>query len=108
MSSNRSLASLSALVEQASTTYSERFDIPRSPDWFVLKLFEEVGEFTSAYLDATHRSRRKLSENDAALALQDELADVFAHVMLVATHLGIDLDAGLQDKWFKHLPDPNP
>ena len=103
MPSSNSLAALTALVEQVSATYAERFGIERDADWFVLKLFEEVGEFTSAYLDATHRSRRKPSSDEANLALADELTDVVAHVMLVANHLGIDLDAGLQRKWFKHL-----
>jgi len=52
-SPDRPLASLSALVEQVSTGYADKFGIQRDNDWFVLKLVEEVGELASAYLAAT-------------------------------------------------------
>jgi NTP pyrophosphatase (non-canonical NTP hydrolase) len=34
-----------------------------------------------------------------------ELADVLAHVLLLATRLDVDLDAALEDKWgrWRHL-----
>jgi len=52
---DRPLASLSARVEQVSAGYAREFGIQRDDDWFVLKLAEEVGELTSAYLAATRR-----------------------------------------------------
>jgi len=39
-----------------------------------------------------------LADDEARLALEDELADVLAHALLLADHLDIDLDAALHRK----------
>lgn len=46
---------LSNEVERVSAFYAERHGIDRTDDWFVLKLNEEVGELTQAYLAAPGR-----------------------------------------------------
>ncbi|MBU4213652.1 MAG: pyrophosphatase [Actinobacteria bacterium] len=91
-------------VETISRVYARLHDIERTDDWLVLKLAEEVGELTQAYLAASGRSRR---EPDAG-AVAAELADVLAHVLLLAERFDVDLDAALEDKWgrWRHLITP--
>ena len=61
MGSDAKLGPLTALAEQfeaASQAYVEVFDLKRDPDWFILKLQEEVGELTQAWTRLTGRGRR--------------------------------------------------
>jgi NTP pyrophosphatase (non-canonical NTP hydrolase) len=44
------LETLSERLEKISVGYGERLGFERDPDWFLLKLQEEVGELTQAYL----------------------------------------------------------
>lgn len=46
-------------VEQISQQYAERFGVERTSPWFLLKLQEEVGELTQAYLQVTGQGRDK-------------------------------------------------
>ena len=49
---------LSDEVEEVSAFYAERHGIDRTPEWFVLKLGEEVGELTQAFLARSGQARR--------------------------------------------------
>ena len=101
---NRSLGELTELVAEVSDTYAARNDIARDDDWHVLKLQEELGELTAEYLKTTGRGRLKGADaGTIRLALEDETADVLAMLLLFARNNGIDLDAALERKWFKHL-----
>lgn len=88
-------------IEAISRAYARIFEVDRSDDWLLLKLGEEVGELNQAYLAATGRSRREGSDT----AVEEELADVLAHVLLIAERRGIDLAAALESKWgqWSHL-----
>lgn len=102
---SRSLSELEALVSQVSDIYAERNDIARDDDWYLLKLQEELGELTAEYLRGSGRARMKGADAAAVrAALEDEAADVLAMLLLFARNKGIDLDAALDRKWFKHLP----
>jgi len=104
---SRGLSELGALVAQVSDMYAERNDIARDDDWYLLKLQEELGELTAEYLKGTGRGRMKGADApDIRLALEDEAADVLAMLLLFAQNNRIDLDAALERKWFKHLPQP--
>lgn len=46
-------------VEAVSQIYASRHGIERSPEWLVLKLHEEVGELTQAFLMKTGQARPK-------------------------------------------------
>ena len=90
-------------IETISRVYGRLFDVERTDDWLVLKLHEEVGELTQAFLNRSGRTRdRGLSAGEADDAVRAELADVLAHVLLLAERLGVDLDAALEDKWFQY------
>ena len=65
--------------------------------------FAPVGELTQAYLARGGRARSSATDE----AFRDELADVLAHLLLVAERFGVDLDEALEAKWFRwrHLLD---
>jgi len=103
------LRELSEELEVISRVYARRFGVDRTDDWLVLKLHEEVGELTQAYLERSGRSRdRGAAPDDVDAAFRAELADVLAQLLLVARRFDVDLDAELERKWFRwrHLVEP--
>lgn len=109
---NGNLGSLRPLADQfelASRAYVGKFDIQRDPDWFILKLQEEVGELTQAWTRMTGRGRVG-ERTDAELkeALADEVADVLGHIMLLALNWGVDLPPAVQRKWRFELEEGDP
>ncbi|MCS5735806.1 pyrophosphohydrolase domain-containing protein [Herbiconiux daphne] len=93
---------ISADVEGVSGGYAEKFGIERTDAWFMLKLQEEVGELTQAFIDLKGMGRdrgRTAQENRNAFA--QECADVLAHILLLARHEGIDLTAAIDQKWLR-------
>jgi NTP pyrophosphatase (non-canonical NTP hydrolase) len=92
-------------LEKVSDIYSERFQIKRDTDWYVLKIQEELGELVAAHLKLTERGRRNENELSKVSAnLEDEIADVLAMTLLFAKHKGVDAEAAIKRKWFKYLP----
>ena len=86
--------------EAASTAYATSNALTRDPDWFVLKLQEEMGELTQAWNKKTGRGRpRGKSDEELTRDLADETADLLGHVLLFAHHNGIDLSAAIARKW---------
>ena len=77
-------------------------EIDRSGDWHLLKLQEEMGELTQAYLTASGRTRRPADEK-AREELALEMADTLGMLLLLARDEGIDLDAAVQTKWLSWL-----
>lgn len=99
-----SLAELTETIARVSDLYASRCNIRRDDDWYALKLQEEAGELTAEYLRGTGRGR--LGQGPAEgqrLALEDEAADLFAQLLLFCRHNGIDIEAALERKWFRHL-----
>ena len=98
------LASLAADLEKVSQIYATRHAIARDDDWFLLKLQEEVGELTQAYLRFTGRSKLgPVDPDEHRTNLADEAADVICHALLLARHCGLDFDAAIQRKWLTRL-----
>ncbi|MFB9949567.1 pyrophosphatase [Rhizobium puerariae] len=95
----QTLTALAEILEDISRRYAETFSIERDGDWFALKLQEEVGELTAAWLRATSRSRRASDDDENFQNLGDEIADVIGHALLMARHNGIDIDAAIARKW---------
>ncbi|MBD5785880.1 pyrophosphatase [Cellulosimicrobium terreum] len=100
------LADLSDRVEAISALYARTFGIDRDADWFALKLTEEVGELMQAFLAATGRTRPREEPvpDGAGPALADEVADVLAHLLLLARSQGVDVDAAVRRKWLSWEP----
>ena len=96
---------LNALTEklaEVSDRYAAAYDIDRSGDWHLLKLQEEMGELTQAYLTVTGRTRRPKGDN-ARIELAREMADVQCMLLLLARDEGIDMDQAVQEKWLSWL-----
>lgn len=89
-------------VERISEAYAEKFDINRDDSWFMLKLQEEVGELTQAFLAITGGARPKgRSAEELAEDFAAELSDVYCHTLLLANRFGIDLETAIQAKWMQ-------
>ncbi|GAA3700311.1 MazG nucleotide pyrophosphohydrolase domain-containing protein [Nonomuraea antimicrobica] len=94
------LRELSDEIESISRRYADHVGIDRDDTWFLLKLQEEVGELTQAFLMLTGRARDKgRTEEERAAGFREELADVVCHVLLMARHHGVDLEAEIERKW---------
>ena len=93
-------------VEKVSQGYADRLGITRDPDWFVLKLQEELGELVQSYLMMSGRARKKnKTEDDMRSDFQKELADVFCHTLLLAKYYNVDLEKQIKDKWLVWLKE---
>lgn len=94
------LDDLMTAFEAASRRYAEANGLERDPDWFMLKLQEEMGELTQAWNRVTGRGRPKgRTPEDLARDLADEAADVLGHVLLFARANGLDLAEAVERKW---------
>jgi len=91
---------LSQQVDRISQKYAETFGIERDAAWFLLKLQEEIGELTQAYLMLSGGARAKgKSAEEMQADFQREAADVFCHVLLLAKFHNIDLEKEIGEKW---------
>lgn len=94
------LPDLAEKFESASKTYAEENGVERDPDWFLLKLQEEMGELTQAWNRLTGRGRAKgRSVAEMKQDLADEAADLLGHILLFAHHNGIELAPSIERKW---------
>lgn len=99
-----SMSELLEKIEAVSQGYAVKIGIERSPEWFILKLQEELGELTQAYLKLKGQARTNCkSPEELQRALAEETADVLCHVLLFAKHNGIDVEKAVQEKWLKYL-----
>jgi len=99
------LAALAARFEAASSAYAQAHGIDRDPDWFVLKMQEELGELTQVWTLVTGRGRPRGRTPEALrIALADETADLLGHVLLFAHQQGLDLSSAVARKW-RFQPD---
>ncbi|MBB4189463.1 MazG nucleotide pyrophosphohydrolase domain-containing protein [Sinorhizobium terangae] len=99
------LSKLKRQFEAASAAYAVEHGIVRDPDWYILKLQEEVGELTQAWNKVSGRGRtRAMSPEELGQSLADETADLLGHVLLFAHHNDLDLAAAIERKW-RFAPD---
>ncbi|MFK7803767.1 MAG: pyrophosphatase [Anaerolineae bacterium] len=97
---------LAKQVETVSSLYAERNGIDRTDDWFVLKINEEIGELVQAYLNMQGQGRdRGEGAESGKTRFENELADVLGHLLLLANRFDVDMDAAVQRKWLKWLPE---
>lgn len=87
-------------LETISAGYAEVYDVQRTPDWMLLKLTEELGELTQAWLAASGQGRsRDRTDDEQQQALAAECADVVAMALLTAHRMGVDAEAAMTQKW---------
>lgn len=95
--------SLQARCDAISARYAEQGGFQRDDAWFMLKLQEEMGEVTQAFVKASGRGRTH-GKSDVELKqdLADEVADLFGHLLLFCQHNDIDLAQAFEAKWLVH------
>ena len=86
-------------LKAISDRYGRVYGVDRGGVWHLLKVQEEMGELTQAYLAKTSRSRRDPEAAKAGMA--HEMADVLCMLLLMARDEGIDLNAAIEEKWLK-------
>ena len=101
---SQSIRELSARIAAVGELYAKRFDIERTPDWYLLKLQEELGELTAEHVELAGRARPSgRSEAEIREALENEAADLFGQFVLYLEANGIDIESAIERKWLKHL-----
>ncbi|MCK2214881.1 pyrophosphatase [Actinomadura sp. ATCC 31491] len=96
------LRQLTDAIEAVSSRYAASLGVERDDVWHLLKLQEEVGELTQAFLTRTGRARtRGRTPDEIESDFRSELADVLCHVLLLAHHHGVDLQAEVDRKWLR-------
>lgn len=86
-------------LQAISDRYERVYGIDRGGDWHLLKMQEEMGELTQAYLAMTGRSRRDATAAKHEVAM--EMADLICMTLLMARAEGIDLNAAIAEKWLR-------
>lgn len=95
------MESLTQQFEAASKKYAQANGLERDADWFLLKLAEEAGELLQVANRLSGRSRAKgMNEEEIALLLADETADLLGHVLLFAHHHKLDMPSAIARKWY--------
>ena len=107
-STSSQLAVLMEALDAISKAYADNAGFARTPDWFVLKLQEKIGELTQAYLKTTARSGKSVLEDGALLAahetLESAIGAVFGQLLLLAQALDIDPMVAIRKKWGVNSP----
>ena len=85
--------------------YGKRNNIAIDKEFAIVKLYEEVGEFSQALLIHQKKSRpeKHVSEEISKNELAKELADVVCMVIVNAHLLGIDLEDAIDKKWINKI-----
>ena len=88
-------------VVERMESYGKKYDIKIDEEFALVKLFEELGEFSQALLIHKKKSRpeKYLSEKDSKREVAKELADVICLAIVNANLLGIDLEEAIDKKW---------
>ncbi|MCX6766149.1 MAG: hypothetical protein NT136_04290 [Candidatus Moranbacteria bacterium] len=81
--------------------YQEKYKVNFDETAALIKLFEEVGELSEAYLTYAKKSRpdKFVSEEDAKNKVAKEIADVVGVAIMLASLLDIDLEKSIDKKW---------
>jgi len=83
--------------------YGREYNIEIDKEWALLKLMEEMGEFTQSILIHKKKSRPEkfLPEEESLKEVAKELSDVVGFSLLLAELYGIDLVPTMKAKgWF--------
>ncbi|MBU1316359.1 MAG: phosphoribosyl-ATP pyrophosphohydrolase [Alphaproteobacteria bacterium] len=100
---------LSDRIGRVGDLYAQKHNIKRSPDWYLLKLTEELGELTAEHLLMTGRARAPASGSAGTReALENEAADLFGQFVLYLRENEIDIEAAIERKWLRHLETTSP
>ncbi|TCS38757.1 MazG nucleotide pyrophosphohydrolase domain-containing protein [Reinekea marinisedimentorum] len=95
-------------LEEISEGYARKFGIERTPDWYMMKLTEELGELMQSYLKCAGKARLDgESSLELRQSMEDELTDVIGMALLTARSQSVDLEKAFKRKWLKYLESPS-
>lgn len=98
------LKELTEEIEKVSKDYVSTYQIERDSNWYILKLQEEVGELTQAFLRLEGKAKKKgLTELEIMTNFSEELTDVFCHTLLLSKKYNIDLVQMTNKKWLSTI-----
>jgi NTP pyrophosphatase (non-canonical NTP hydrolase) len=101
---SETFADLSARIGRVGELYARAHGIPRTADWYLLKLTEELGELTAEHLLIEGRSEPNADgAGGTRLDLENEAADLFGQFVLYLRANDIDIEAAIERKWLRHL-----
>lgn len=87
-------------AEAIAANYGTHYGFTQDDSWYMLKLQEEVGELTQAFLMRAGQARTKdRTKEQLEEGFADELADVLCMTLLMARHHGVDIEAAIERKW---------
>lgn len=88
-------------IEENASKYQKKYGVDIDATFALLKLTEEIGELSEAYLTYTKKSRPEkfVSEEDAKNNVAKEIADVVGVAIILAGLLNIDLEKAIDKKW---------
>jgi NTP pyrophosphatase (non-canonical NTP hydrolase) len=85
--------------------YSQRYEVEIDQDFALLKLNEEVGEYTQSVL--IHRGQSKpekqLPYQESKKRIANELADIIGMAIVNAALFDINLEQAIKEKWLSKL-----
>ncbi|MGF0538014.1 hypothetical protein ACQQ2Q_08475 [Agrobacterium sp. ES01] len=103
---NSTFKDLSDRIGRVGELYAGVHGIDRTPDWYLLKLTEELGELTAEHLLLNGLARPVADGSGGRRgALEDEAADLFGQLVLYLRANEIDIEAAIERKWLRHLTD---
>lgn len=101
---NSTFSELSERIGEVGELYARAHNITRTPEWYLLKLTEELGELTAEHLLLNGQARpNKDGSGGTREALENEAADLFGQFVLYLRANEIDIEAAIERKWLRHL-----
>ncbi len=83
--------------------YGKKHNVKIDEEFALLKLYEEVGEFSQAVLIHKKKSRpeKHVNVKKSKEKMAEELADILGMTMVVCKMYNIDLEKAIRKKWLK-------
>jgi NTP pyrophosphatase (non-canonical NTP hydrolase) len=86
--------------EKAWKQYAEKFQIQRDDVFYLLKMQEELGELTRAFLELRgSEKKRKSTPEELKKKFSEDIAVLVGNALILAHHFEIDLEATIKTKF---------
>lgn len=87
-------------INAINARYASVYGFDRDGDWLLLKVQEEVGELSQAWLAKTGRQRDKgHTPDEINQRFEHELADALGMLFALAVETGVDIERAIDAKW---------
>ena len=80
--------------------YAEKFQIRRYDEFYLLKMQEELGELSRAFLELRgSEKQRKTSPDELKKKFAADIAVLVGNALILAHHFDVDLEATIKEKF---------